>query len=766
MALFPQTPENGDPHTEGEITWIYNDGVWVKQSPVVRTDNVVLSDPANPAAVLTAFPQTLPEVPADTATQFDVNRWFVNSLTHLDKQFEDGDIIAGIAVSEDPPDDAVNGTLWFDSSEDALSLFLYYNPNEDGNGIWIPAAPPVSVIEEINELLGTLGEDVDELEQRVLDINSAGLVAPSPVQDGYIWKNTTDGIDRAYIYQVGQLDGTSGWVLLSPNSRISDTPPVNPEQGDLWFESDSDLALFIYYNDQWIPAAPPSSVEGRVAAGEAVQAEIIGKIGEVTADLTQLENKVSALEGGVFDDSWEFEVDLQTPRQGEFTLMAAGEVTTDFAAATSLILSTESASGRDYTFDNVTVNDVIRINSLDGEVDSSVEYKVNQVITPGAFGVTYQLGSGTAVDETTYGFTFLPQFDPSGLATITYVDDQDALKVSKSGDTVKGVLAVSSEGNPNDDGVRFYMKDNTGATNLTMFPSGVVTGKNVIRVNKDSGDCFQIRDSGGGAVKYKVDALGKIESPRLKLTGGSSADVGERVIDVQNGQAGRLTYNALTKLSWGASNVWIGSTTTTGEAQQAVTLNLQNNKIDNVSELTLIHQGSTAKKFAIVGETASGANSNEFFYSYKTADGDVDAMNYNGKIENAANLVNKKYVDDAVGGVSTGALMPKSGGTFTGTVLFNGSSNQQVDFIKTGNNDIRYQGSWIISLQGNDSPLIKVNTHLDMNSKKIQNLADCTSDGDAVNRRSLVGAKVVASSNGLAKSGGLYYSDGRLYYKV
>ena len=551
MALFPQTPENGDPHTEGEITWIYNDGVWVKQSPVVRTDNVVLSDPANPAAVLTAFPQTLPEVPADTATQFDVNRWFVNSLTHLDKQFEDGDIIAGIAVSEDPPDDAVNGTLWFDSSEDALSLFLYYNPNEDGNGIWIPAAPPVSVIEEINELLGTLGEDVDELEQRVLDINSAGLVAPSPVQDGYIWKNTTDGIDRAYIYQVGQLDGTSGWVLLSPNSRISDTPPVNPEQGDLWFESDSDLALFIYYNDQWIPAAPPSSVEGRVAAGEAVQAEIIGKIGEVTADLTQLENKVNALEGGVFDDRWEFEVDLQTPRQGEFTLLSAGEVTTDFAAATSLVLSTESSSGRGYTFDNVTVNDVIRINSLDGDVSSSVEYKVNQIITPGAFGVTYQLGSGIAVDETVYGFTFLPQFDPSGLATITYVDDQDALKVSKSGDTVKGVFTVSSEGNPNDDGVRLYMKDNAGATNFTIFPSGVVTGKNVIRVNKDSGDCFQIRDSGGGAVKYKVDSDGRIEARRLKLTGGNTAASGERNIDVQNGVAGRLTYNDKTRLSWG-----------------------------------------------------------------------------------------------------------------------------------------------------------------------------------------------------------------------
>ena len=764
MALFPQTPTNGDPHTEGEITWIFNDGVWVKQSPIVRTDNVQLSDPSNPAAVLTAYPQTLPEVPDTTTTQFDVNRWFVDALTHLDNQFEDGDIIAGISVGENPPDEAVNGTLWFDSSEDSLSLFLYYNPNEDGSGIWVPAAPPISAIEEINELLGSLGEDVDLLEERVLNISQIGITEPSPVQDGYIWHNTSNGVNRSYVY-----DGIdSKWRLMSPDSRISDSPPDVAEEGDLWFESDTDLALFIYYNGDWIPAAPPSSVEGRVAAGEAVQAEIIGKIGEVTADLTQLENKVNALEGGVFDDSWTFEVDLQTPRQGEFTLMAAGVVTTDFAAATSLILSTESASGRDYTFDNVTVNDVIRINSLDGEVDSSVEYKVNQVITPGAFGVTYQLGSGTGVDGTTYGFTFLPQFDPSGLATITYVDDQDDLKVSKSGDVVKGVLTVSSEGNPNDDGVRLYMKDNTGATNFTIFPSGVVTGKNVIRVNKDSGDCFQIRDASGGAVRYKVTAEGNIEGPKLKLTGGSSADINMRVIDVQSGQAGRLSYNALTKLSWGASNVWIGSATTTGEAQQAVTLNLQNNKIDNVSELNLTHQGAVGKKFAITGELASGTNSNEFFYSYRTADGETDAMNYNGKIENNANLVNKKYVDDAVSGVSTDALMPKTGGTFTGMVSFNNSGNQQVDFIKSGNNDIRYQGTWIISLQGNDNPLIKVNTHLDMNSKQIQNLRAPSASHHAVTKGSLQGIKVVQTSNGSTgtESGGFYYSDGRLFYKV
>ena len=766
MANFPPVAENGDPHVEGNNTWIYQDGAWLKQSPTVSTEDVALADPTNPADTLTAYPQALPEIPDTMGSQYDVNRWFVDALTSLDTRFEDGDFIAGISVGEDPPDNAVNGTLWFDSSEDSLTLFLYYNPNEDGSGIWIPAAPPISAIEEINALLGTLGDDLDLVEARVYDLNTVGIQPPDPVQDGFIWRNTTDGIDRAYIYD--GIPPSGEWKLLSPNSRISDSPPVDPEEGDLWFESDTDLALFIYYSGQWIPAAPPSSVEGRVAAGEEAQAEIQQKLGEVVGDLASLENKVSALEGGVFDDTWEFETDLQTPRQGEFTLLDSGDVTTDFASATSLILSTESSSGRSYTFDNVGVNDVIRINSLDGDVESSVEYKVNQVITPGAFGVTYQLGSGVAVDETNYGFTFLPQFDPSGLATIDYVDSQDDLKVNKSGDTVQGTLTVSSQGFPNDDGVRFYMRDNTGATNLTLFPSGVVTGKNVIRVNKDSGDCFQVRDGGGGAVKYKVDAEGRIEARRLKLTGGNSATSGERNIDVQNGVDGRLTYNDKTRLSWSSNKILIGTSTAVGDASEAITLDLQNNKIENVSELRIELGGAIGKKFMITGEMQDGTVSADWFYAYKNADGTPDAMNYNGKMDNNFNIVNKKYVDDAVGAVSTDALMPKTGGTFTGLVTLNNGGNQQVDFVKSGNNDIRYQGTWIISLQGDSSPLIKLNTHLDLNNKQIQNVKAPTASHHAVTKGSLLGIKVVQTSggNGATESGGFYYDSGRLFYKV
>ena len=57
-------------------------------------------------------------------------------------------------------------------------------------------------------------------------------------------------------------------------------------------------------------------------------------------------------------------------------------------------------------------------------------------------------------------------------------------------------------------------------------------------------------------------------------------------------------------------------------------------------------------------------------------------------------------------------------------------------------------------------------TTLDMNTNDITNLKDPSSDTDAVNRRSLEGAKVVASSSSNASTGGFYEVSGKLYYKM
>ena len=56
------------------------------------------------------------------------------------------------------------------------------------------------------------------------------------------------------------------------------------------------------------------------------------------------------------------------------------------------------------------------------------------------YTVDHLRSAGTATDEQEYAFTFLSAFDPEGLATIDYVDSQDALRVAKAGDTIQGPL--------------------------------------------------------------------------------------------------------------------------------------------------------------------------------------------------------------------------------------------------------------------------------------------------------------------------------------
>jgi hypothetical protein len=86
---------------------------------------------------------------------------------------------------------------------------------------------------------------------------------------------------------------------LNAVADTGDNPPQNPVEGQLWWDSsDDDLTLYIYYDGQWIPAAPPVSLDGieatittalavqknlvdRVSAGEVAQSSIITQIDEL-----------------------------------------------------------------------------------------------------------------------------------------------------------------------------------------------------------------------------------------------------------------------------------------------------------------------------------------------------------------------------------------------------------------------------------------------------------------------------------------------------
>jgi hypothetical protein len=178
-----------------------------------------------------------------------------------------------------------------------------------------------------------------------------------------------------------------------------------------------------------------SELQGQIDDGIETQQEIL-------SDVETLQNKVNALEGSVVDATWTFESDDRIPRAGEFALRGGGNaVVSDWSAATSIVINTVSSDGDSYTFDKVTVNDVIRIGAADG---SNAEYRITSIFEAGTYFVEHLRSAGVATDELEYSFTFLSAFDPEGLATIEYVDSQDDTRVKKAGDTVQGPLVFDA----------------------------------------------------------------------------------------------------------------------------------------------------------------------------------------------------------------------------------------------------------------------------------------------------------------------------------
>ena len=98
-----------------------------------------------------------------------------------------------------------------------------------------------------------------------------GETPPLNPQEGDLWWDSSKTEGVPYIYFVD--DTSSQWVPFVPaqltNVNISDTPPPSGVSGDLWWDSESGQG-FIYYVDttssQWVAFTPldqgPSDIDG------------------------------------------------------------------------------------------------------------------------------------------------------------------------------------------------------------------------------------------------------------------------------------------------------------------------------------------------------------------------------------------------------------------------------------------------------------------------------------------------------------------------
>ena len=248
--------------------------------------------------------------------------------------------------------------------------------------------------------------------------------------------------------------------------EVGPTPPGDPSEGGLWYDS-TRLELFVYYvdgddNGGWVPCSP---LGARVEAGEIIQQQLLERVAEGEKAQVELQNKVNALEGAVGEHKLLFTTTNSNVRPGEFNLknMEMGMVNT-ISSATFISISETDADGNAIDRDKFEPGDVIRIISIDGETS---DLKIESGGT-GFYKIESATGSLDRLSEVPYNFVLLSSFDPSGLATIDYVDAQDETKVDKAGDTITGTLSIDQPS-----GTNFKVKKN-GVDKLKILADGKI----------------------------------------------------------------------------------------------------------------------------------------------------------------------------------------------------------------------------------------------------------------------------------------------------
>ena len=308
--------------------------------------------------------------------------------------------------------------------------------------------------------------------------------------------------------------------------------------------------------------------------------------------------------------------------------------------------------------------------------------------------------------------------------------------------------------------------DGTGGLNIRLMSN---SPSNTLKLTGGSGGTADIITFNGGSNDKQIEVYKSIQ-----LKGATDA---KQTIWTKNGTTGHLSYADITddarRISWGDSKVWIRN----------ANLDMTMNEIYNVSVFKQVHDGNEGKKFSITGESTTGEGKDDFFYSYKNPSGTLDAINYNGKMDNNSNIVNKKYVDDAIGGAGLDGFVKKSGDTMVGNLTFELAGTGM--YFSDGTNnfaDIRRLDGSTTVLRAENSKAFKIQardannnsrTYMDVQTKdssgtggsdsgyrcKIYHLADPTSDLHATNQRYVKAedAKRVEGKFKITSAGGNYY---------
>jgi hypothetical protein len=182
-----------------------------------------------------------------------------------------------------------------------------------------------------------------------------------------------------------------------------------------------------------------------------------------TSDIEDLQNRINSVEESTTDISYEW-TNTATPGTGELGMVPQ---TNSYGSVTQFILGTTDLNDYAPAVGLVQVGDVVKIRDNSGSVSTNAIYEVTGVGTANDIDVDFLAGTNTGPD---YGdvvtLVHVPTTDISNLATTTYVDTQDDLRLSKTGGTVTGEVEFARSGNDQSGNLIIKGWDGSGTANI------------------------------------------------------------------------------------------------------------------------------------------------------------------------------------------------------------------------------------------------------------------------------------------------------------
>ena len=355
-------------------------GVGLKDGNNVRFDLTTDAIATNPDVILRDAKGRFRSADGleDLTNQLKVNRFLANEVDLINEAI--ASLQAGsVVVQDDPPDIEADGQLWYSSNR--LELFISYG------GAWISTSPLESRIEA--------GE---ALQAEILARVEAGEAKQATIETNAMTKGGAQTLTEDH-WSIKD-DGGKTYAMIA----------------------DEEITMYHVAN----PEAPkqPTNKEYVDNADKKMQ-----------TDISNLEAKVTELEGSIGEHRFIYNNEQSNPRDGNFVCKNASyEITDSTDDARYLEFGAKDVNDVPVDYSKIKAGDVLR---LVGPAGERVEFNLEDVAESGTFlinGVTIT-GLDTFVNGIHYASTILSAFDPTGLASIHYVDTQDAKKLSLTGGT-------------------------------------------------------------------------------------------------------------------------------------------------------------------------------------------------------------------------------------------------------------------------------------------------------------------------------------------